>query len=362
MESMTCERSPAVSTEPTAATTDPARPTRPASAAGPAPRPRTAPTPSTPSMLSIQAPPAVVMVRPHRFHPNPQTAADNAFQRQPADADAGAGAALDRVARAAHDEASTAAATLQAHGVRVHLFDDDGSRDTPDSVFPNNWFSTHPGGHVALYPMALPNRRRERRADVIELLKAEYRVQDVIDYSGLEPDGVFLEGTGAMVLDHLARVAYTARSNRADPVALERFCTHFNYEPLAFDTADADGRPIYHTNVMMCIATEFALVGLDLIPDALRRAEVRRRLEESGRTVIELSRAQIGEFAGNAIELTGRDGRLLALSRRAADSLTAAQRGVVEASATLLPLSVPTIELAGGSVRCMLAGVHLARR
>ena len=179
---------------------------------------------------------------------------------------------------------------LEAHGVRVHLFEDDGSGDTPDAVFPNNWFSTHAGGHVAIYPMYSPNRRRERRTDVIEMLKAEYRVQDVIDYSGLEADGVFLEGTGAMVLDHVARVAYTAASNRAHAVALERFCTHFNFEPMAFDTADAQGRAVYHTNVLMCVATEFALVGLDLITDPARRQAVQARLEETGRTVIALTR------------------------------------------------------------------------
>ncbi|MFZ1500010.1 MAG: arginine deiminase-related protein, partial [Giesbergeria sp.] len=136
------------------------------------------------------------MVRPRHFHPNPETAADNAFQsracRQPP----------DETARLAYAEVSAAAARLEAAGVRVHLFDDDGARDTPDSVFPNNWFSTHAGGHVALYPMFAPNRRRERRSDIVEMLKREYRVQDVIDYSGLEHDNVFLEGTGAMVLDH----------------------------------------------------------------------------------------------------------------------------------------------------------------
>jgi hypothetical protein len=187
-------------------------------------------------------------------------------------------------------------------------------------------------------------------------------VQEVVDYSGLERDGVFLEGAGAMVLDHLGRVAYVARSNRADPVALERFCTQFDYEPMVFDTADGEGRPVYHTNVLMCVATEFALVGLDLVADARRRAELRQRLQETGREVIALDAAQIAEFAGNALELSGADGRLLALSERAAACLTAEQRGRIERSARLLPLAVPTIELAGGSVRCMLAGVHLARR
>ena len=194
------------------------------------------------------------------------------------------------------------------------------------------------------------------------MLKAEYRVQDVIDYSGMEQDHLFLEGTGAMVLDHLGRVAYTARSKRADPVLLERFSTHFNFEPMLFDTADASGRPIYHTNVLMCVATEFALLGTSLLTDRQRAAQVVARLEESGREVIALSAAQIAEFAGNAIELTGRDGRILALSQRALASLQAEQINRIERTARLLPLDVPTLEMAGGSVRCMIAGIHLSPR
>ena len=309
--------------------------------------------------LSIQAPSAVVMVRPHRFTPNPETAGDNAFQRAPEWHDHTDAHAL---ADAARDEVTAAAQRLSDAGVRVHVFDDPGDNGTPDSVFPNNWFSTHPGGHVALYPMYSRNRRRERRTDVIEMLKAEYRVQDVVDYSGLEHDDIFLEGTGAMVLDHVTRIAYTARSRRADPVALERFCTHFNFEPMCFDTADSNGQPFYHTNVMMSVATDFALVGFEVIRDATRREHIHRRLAETGRTVIALDNEQLGHFAGNALELTGRDGRVLALSRRALGCLTQRQRRLIERSAQLLPLDVPTIELAGGSVRCMLAGIHLARR
>ncbi|GAB7531459.1 arginine deiminase-related protein [Pseudomonas sp. 3A(2025)] len=305
---------------------------------------------------SIQAPAAVVMIRPHAFTPNPETAADNAFQSSVEKQLA------QSVAQAAYNEVTAAVGRLEAEGVRVHLFEDLGEQNTPDSVFPNNWFSTHPGGHIAIYSMYSPSRRRERRADVIEMLKRDYRVQDVIDYSGLEADGLFLEGTGAMVFDHLARVAYTARSNRADPLALERFSTHFNFEPMVFDTADEAGQPVYHTNVLMCVATDFALVGFGTFSDAPRAEEVRRRLQESGREVIDLDNAQIKQFAGNAIELSGRDGRILALSQRAYDSLNAEQRTRIERSARLVPLSVPTIEMAGGSVRCMIAGIHLSVR
>jgi hypothetical protein len=250
---------------------------------------------------------------------------------------------------------------LRSAGVVVHLFEDR-STETPDSVFPNNWFSTHAGGHIAIYPMASPSRQHERRWDVIDALKHHYRVQDVIDYSGLEQDHIYLEGTGAMVLDHIDRVAYVARSNRSDPLALERFCTHFNYEPLLFNAADASGRAIYHTNVLMCIGTDFAIACLDMVSEAQRRNEVRQRLMESGRSLIELTQWQVGEFCGNALELEGSNGRLLALSSRALRALTPAQTAALESSVTLLPLDVPTIELAGGSVRCMLAGVHLKPR
>ncbi|HQA78677.1 MAG TPA: arginine deiminase-related protein [Propionicimonas sp.] len=304
----------------------------------------------------VQAPTAAVMVRPHRFTVNPETLPDNAFQSRPENASAAV------VSLAAMAEFDACVRSLTAVGVGVHVFDDFGERDTPDSVFPNNWFSTHHGGRVAIYPMYAPSRRRERRQDVIELLKRVYRVQEVIDYSGLEYDHLFLEGTGAMVFDHLERVAYVASSHRADPVILERFCTAFGYEPMAFPTAGPDGRPIYHTNVLMAIATEYALVCLDAISDPARRDEVAERLVDSGRTVIDLDFDQVAEFAGNAIELTGADGRLLVLSARAAAALRPPQREVIEASARLLPLTIPTIELAGGSARCMIAGVHLTPR
>ena len=309
--------------------------------------------------MSVQAPSAVVLVRPHHFRPNPLTADDNVFQV--------AGVATESsqiagtLARAAYDEVTRAASTLEAAGIRVHLFDDV-SPDRPDSVFPNNWMSTHPGGHVAIYPMYAVNRRGERRSDVIDMLKNEYRVQDVIDYSGLELDDVFLEGTGAIVLDHGSRVAYVARSHRADPIALERFCTNFGYEPMVFDAVDPSGVPVYHTNVMMGIATDFALVGLDLIQSPARRTQVVDRLSAHGRVVIDLDFTQVCDFAGNAIELQTAGGRILALSRRAAATLRPDQVAIIQRSCTLLPLDIPTIELAGGSVRCMIAGIHLDPR
>lgn len=305
--------------------------------------------------ISVQAPRSVVMIRPHHFTPNEATAADNAFQTCPATG------ARETLAEAAYREATGVAAALEHAGITVQLFEDE-SGATPDSVFPNNWFSTHTGGHIAIYPMYSTSRRGERRNDIIDTLKQFYRVQDIIDYSGLEQDGVYLEGTGAMVLDHIERVAYAARSNRSNEVALERFCTHFNFEPVVFDAVDAQGRAIYHTNVLMCIGTEFCLIGLDTIRDAARRTEIATRLADTGRAVIDLSHEQIGDFAGNAMELHGRNGRILALSSRAARALRPDQIATLERSVSILPLDVPTIEMAGGSVRCMLAGIHLSPR
>lgn len=292
------------------------------------------------------------MIRPHHFRPNPQTAADNAFQRR-ADHD---------VSREAFEACTVLAERLREVGVRVHLFEDE-SDTHPDSVFPNNWFSTHSGGRVAVYPMYAPNRRSERRADVIEMLKAQYRVQEVIDYSGLEPDDLFLEGTGAMVLDHVFRIAYAVRSKRCDPVLVERFCTVFGYEPVVFDAVDTDGVPIYHTNVMMCIGTDIALIALDAIVGDARREEIARRIRETGRTLIPLSAEQVASFAGNALEVRGHGGeRILVISETAHRSLDDDQLALLSRSCRILPVDVAPIELAGGSVRCMIAGIHLDAR
>ncbi|MDH2292371.1 arginine deiminase-related protein [Cobetia sp. 10Alg 146] len=304
-------------------------------------------------LSSVQAPSAIVMVRPHHFVVNAETALDNAFQIK--------FISDESLVQRAYEEHSVAVKELEHHGVRVHVFEGD-NPETPDSVFPNNWFSTHPGGHVAIYPMKANNRRKERRIDVIEMLKEQYRVQDVIDYSGLESDGLYLEGTGAMVIDHIDRVAYAVESDRTNPLILERFCTHFNFDPMVFSAADSQGVRIYHTNVLMCIATDYALIGEDMIVDKEQREAVVSRLKESGRHVISLNEHQIASFAGNAIELQGREGRLLALSKTAFDSLHPDQISIIQESTRLVPLSIPTIEKAGGSVRCTIAGIHLSSR
>jgi hypothetical protein len=307
--------------------------------------------------LALQSPAAVVMVRPRCFRPNPATAADNAFQTDPAEVDASRAEIADR----ARAEVEGVAEALTGAGVRVHLVDDERA-DRPDAVFPNNWFSTHADGRLLLYPMHSPSRRAERRGDVVELLRASYGVSSVIDHSGLESRGLHVEGTGALVFDHVDRVAYVALSQRADRAAVDLVCRGLGYDVEAFTATDADGVPIYHTNVMMSVASRLALVGLEAVASPSERRRVAERLAASGREVVALDRAQLAEFAGNALELRGADGPVLAVSARGWAALTRRQRAAVERHARPLPLDVPTIELAGGSVRCMLAGVHLPAR
>ncbi len=306
-------------------------------------------------LMSSQAPPAVVLIRPRHFTPNPATAVDNAFQSLDPTRDAA------QIAADAYAEVTGVAEALTAAGIRVHVFDNE-SATHPDCVFPNNWFSTHAGGYVAIYPMHSESRRIERRTDIIEMLKRDYRVQEVSDYSGLEYDNIFLEGTGAMVLDHTSRLVFAARSNRANSMALERFCTRFGYESLVFDAVDSTGQPIYHTNVVMCIGTAFAMIGVEMIPDEQRRAAVVEAIEDSERELISLRTDQVLDFAGNAIELQSPQGRILVMSSRARRSLDPEQIEFLERSCRIVPVDVPTIELAGGSVRCMLAGIHLTSR
>ena len=307
--------------------------------------------------MTGQAPSHVVLVRPHHFRPNPQTAADNAFQHL-LDAPAA------ETARRAAAEVDGLAEVLEAAGVGVTVVDDEGTA-TPDSVFPNNWLSTHADGTLALYPMYAPNRRAERRPDLIERLRERFAVHRVVDYSGAELEGRFLEGTGAMVLDHVDRIAYACRSRRLDPDLFEAVCADLGYEPLLCAASDADGVPVYHTNVLMSVGTEIALVGSEMIRDAEQRARVLESLRRSGRKILELSEAQVHGFAGNCLEVLGGlsgEERFLVMSTQAAAQLTPAKRRRIERSCRILTAPVPTIEAAGGSVRCMIAGIHLPQR
>lgn len=306
-------------------------------------------------LINPQAPNTVIMVRPHHFTPNQETRGDNAFQIQDEIEP------LHSTAKQAYEQVSNAIDQLRAAGINVEVFEDE-TTDTPDSVFPNNWFSTHPGGLVALYPMYAKNRRKERRADIITYLKRLYYVKEITDYSAREEDGVFLEGTGAMVVDHLERVVYAAVSNRCDAGLVEQFCTRFCYEPVLFNAVNQNGIAVYHTNVLLCIGTQFAMAGFNMIPDPVQRSTIINRLQQSGRQVIELTEQQVNAFCGNALELSTEQGSVLVLSQTAHDALTHEQRACLSRYVKLLPIDVSVIEMAGGSARCMLAGVHLSHR
>src|SRR6266436_827869 len=307
----------------------------------------------TQSAAHAQSTSSVLMIRPRRFYPNPQTAADNAFQcTTHLDSDA-----LTLMARKEFDAAVQA---LRAAGVNVHVFEDTAEREKPDAVFPNNWISTHDDGRIVLFPMYSALRRRERRQDIVQELRKHYRVTEVIDYSAFEDEGCCLEGTGSLVFDHLNKIAYVSLSNRSDPKVIEHFADDFSYEPVIFTSIGSNGQSIYHTNVMMCIGTAFAMVGLEMIPNKAERQQLRSRLEKTGKEIVELSADQIANFAGNTIELQNKSGeKLLVLSSRAARALTEEQRETLTGYARLLPLELPTIELSGGSARCMMATIHL---
>jgi hypothetical protein len=307
----------------------------------------------TQSAAHAQSTGSVLMIRPGRFYPNPETAADNAFQR---DADRSS----DALTLMARKEFGAAVQTLRAAGVNVHVFEDTAEPEKPDAVFPNNWISTHHDGRIALFPMYSALRRRERRQDIVEELRKQYRVTDVIDYSAFENEGCCLEGTGSLVLDYVNKIAYVSLSNRSNPKVIQRFADDFTYEPVIFTSIGSNGEPTYHTNVMMCIGTGFAMVGLEMIPNEVERQQVRARLEKAEKEIVELSADQIANFAGNAIELQNRRGeKLLVLSSRASRALTEDQRERLSRYARLIPFELSTIELGGGSARCMMATIHL---
>jgi hypothetical protein len=310
----------------------------------------------TRSAVLTQSTNSVLMIRPCRFYPNPETAADNAFQAR-------VDCAVDALSTVARKEFDAAVQKLRAAGVNVHVFEDTAEPEKPDAVFPNNWISTHPDGRIALFPMYSALRRRERRQDIVGELRKDYRVNEVIDYSAFEEQGYCLEGTGSLVLDHLNKIAYVSLSNRSNPKVIRRFAKDFSYESVTFTSIGSDGQPIYHTNVMMCIGTAFALVGLETIRNKAERQQVRTRLERGAKDIVELSPDQIANFAGNAIELHDRHGeKLLVLSDRAIRALTEEQRARLTRYVRLVSFELPTIELSGGSARCMIATIHLAPR
>jgi len=293
------------------------------------------------------------MIAPLAFAVNPQTASSNAFQCADGRQD---------LSGPARRETLGAASRLRAAGVDVLLFDDIELPATPDAVFCNNWFTTHSDGTALLYPMAVENRRGERRPELLRRLAAArgLSLTELIDVSALEQDGEFVEATGSLVLDRRQRVAYAAWSPRTSRAAAARVAQLLDYELLGFDTVGPGGRPLYHTNVMLSVGEGFALVCSASIAAAERQA-VLSRLAAGGREIIEISPSQMVRFAGNLLQLTGARGPLIALSTSAWSALHAEQRKRLARHGQLRAIDVATIERGGGSLRCMLGEIFLPR-
>jgi hypothetical protein len=303
---------------------------------------------------------SVLMIRPARFGSNPVTAPSNRFQFLDR------GAPSRETQARARAEFEGLARALADQGVEVCLFDDTPDPPKPDAVFPNNWVSFHADGTVVLYPMLAESRRRERREEILAGLAREhgFRITRTIDLSAHEHDERYLEGTGSLVLDRVHRLAYACLSPRTHLDALGDFAQQLDYEVVSFDAVDAGGVPIYHTNVLMCLGESFAVLCSATIRDAAHRAAVLKIIGESGHDLIDITLEQMAAFAGNMLELRNRAGdSLIVLSARALESLTREQCARLERHGELLSASIPTIErYGGGSVRCMLAEIHLPRR
>lgn len=304
------------------------------------------------------------MVRPAAFGFNPETAASNAFQQAPegyATADSDAARMPPEILR----EFDALAQALRGAGVRVVVAEDTPEPVKPDAVFPNNWLSSHADGTVVLYPMLAANRRQERRADLIHRLTRDeaFRVLQTIDLSYREAEGKFLEGTGSLVLDRVTRTAYACLSPRTDLDVLAEFALRLDYEVLAFAATDGAGMPVYHTNVMMAVGTQFAVICAEAISNPQHRAAVLARLAATNHAIIAISLAQMRLFAGNLLELATATGHVIALSTTAWAALDAEQRLALQLHGEILAVEIPTIErLGGGGVRCMLAEIHLPAR
>ena len=304
---------------------------------------------------------AVLMVRPARFGFNPLTAASNAFQLDaPSQPEPGRqGEAQEQAQR----EFDRLAMSLSRAGIAVLVAEDTPSPAKPDAVFPNNWVSFHRDGSVVLYPMLAPNRRLERRDEVVRqvIRQGGYRAARTVDLSHREAQGQFLEGTGSMVLDRTHRLAYAALSPRTHLDVLGEFAQQLGYELMTFEALDAAGKPIYHTNVLMAIGAEFAVLCAETLSAAPRTA-VAERLRGTGHELVLISRLQMQHFAGNLLELSTAAGRVIALSDAAWRSLEPAQRRILERHDSILAVDIPVIErLGGGGVRCMLAEIHLPK-
>ncbi|RIV72054.1 citrulline utilization hydrolase CtlX [Flagellimonas aequoris] len=300
------------------------------------------------------------MVRPVSFRMNEQTAVNNYFQEDPH-------LKNTVINQRAQEEFDQFVKVLRGHGVNVIVVEDTLERDTPDSIFPNNWVSFHESGTVCIYPMFAENRRKERREDILDLLEEEgFVINEVMDYTVAEEDDVFLEGTGSILMDRVNQKAYCALSERAHEELFIEFCEDFDCFPVIFhanQTVDGKRLPIYHTNVMMALAETFAVICLDSIDDKKERKNVVEHLKMDGREIIAITEEQMNHFAGNMLQVIGaKDQRYMVMSSQAYKSLMDAQIKAIEKHGPIIHSSLDTIELCGGgSARCMMAEVFLPK-
>ena len=303
----------------------------------------------------------ILMVRPNSFRMNEQTAVNNYFQQNIV------GALPASINARAQKEFDTLVTKLQENNIDVIVVHDTDTPTTPDAIFPNNWISFHENGDVALYPMFAENRRLERREALLEIVEARgFSIENVVDYTEAEEEGYFLEGTGSLVLDRQHRKAYCALSSRADEELCIEFCEDFEYTPIIFranQTVNGQREAMYHTNVMLCIAAQFAVVCLDCIDDKKERKNVRKHLKESGKDIVEVTEQQVAQFAGNMLQVQSKDHQpFLVMSSAAYASLTKEQAERITKHTRILHSSLEVIETCGGgSARCMMAEVFLPK-
>lgn len=293
------------------------------------------------------------MVRPYHFGFNEETAADNAFQKNDQ------GLSPEEVQEKALAEFDAFVEKLMSVGIDVTVVEDLEEPHTPDAVFPNNWITFHQRGMVATYPMFSNVRRKERREDIINVVSERFGFRDRIHFEHLEAKNAFLEGTGSLILDRLNKIAYACLSERTHKTGLKEFCKWMGYQEVSFTAVDDQGTRIYHTNVMMALGNDFAVICMDAIKDAEERKKVEESLHQTGKEIIEITPDQMSAFAGNMLQLEAKDGKsYLVMSEQAMDSLTEGQIAQIEEYTHILSAPIPTIETyGGGSVRCMMAEI-----
>lgn len=267
----------------------------------------------------------------------------------------------EKIRVAAIAEFDAAVGRLRAAGLHVEVACDEYLPERKDAVFPNNWLSTHDDGSVFLYPMQAKARRTERRMEVVKALGDSFVLTGVVDISAPELEGKFLEGTGSLVFDYLNRLVYASRSLRTDEALARAHAGRLDYSPIIFDALDKAGRPVYHTNVVMCVGTGYAVICLECIPPGPEKDELVRSLRQTQQDIVDISYSQMEAFAGNMLEVCTSDGKAaLVMSATAERALSADQKNILKKYANLIAIDIPVIEkYGGGSARCMMAGIHL---